>query len=56
MHENGFETGRPFKLDISYHMESRPGEMLTLRHREENGCHWLQINNPRAVSVTAKIF
>ena len=55
MHEIGFETGRPFKFDICYHMESRPGELLTLRHREENGCHWLQINNPRAVSVTAKI-
>lgn len=51
----GFKTDKPFELDLSYHMESRPHEMLTLMHRFEDDTHYLQINNPRAVSVTAKV-
>lgn len=51
----GFDPHRPFRLELNYQLESRPGELLSLYHRADGGVHHLRIDNPRAVSVTARV-
>jgi acyl-ACP thioesterase len=50
---NGFDTSKPFSLDLSFHLETRPHERLQLSHCVDSGIHYLQIVNPRGLSVTA---
>lgn len=50
-----FSSDRPFRLDLSYHMESRFDENLVLMYRQDDNRHSLQIDNPRALSVTAQV-
>ena len=55
LHTLGFDSNRPFVLELNYNMESRLDELLTLRHCEKDGVHYLQIDNPRALSVSARV-
>lgn len=55
LHTLGFDSNRPFVLELNYNMESRLGELLTLRHYAMDGVHYLQIDNPRALSVSARV-
>ena len=56
LYENGvFRSNRQFSLDLSYHMESRQGEELDLMSCADGRCFNFQINNPRALSVTAQV-
>lgn len=55
LHTAGFDTKHPFELEINYQHETRPGETLCLRHREDGGVHHLLITNPRGVSVAAQV-
>lgn len=55
LHNAGFDTRHPFTLELNFQLETRFGEMLTIHHRETDGVHFLQIANPRALSVAAKI-
>lgn len=53
--DTGFNSSEPFALDLSFHLESRPHERLQLSHKFDAGAHYLQISNPRGVSVTARV-
>lgn len=55
LHDKGFDTQRPFTLELNFNLESRLGEQLTIHHRMLDGVHYLQITNPRSLSVTARI-
>lgn len=55
LHTAGFDTKQPFCMELNYQLESRLGETLSVYHKTVDGVHFLQINNPRASSVTAKI-
>jgi len=55
LHDVAFNTHKPFTLELNFLMESRFGEMLTIHHRCIDDIHYLQVGNPRAVSVTARI-
>ena len=55
LHTAGFDTKQPFCMELNYQLESRLGETLSVYHTTADGVHFLQINNPRASSVTAKI-
>lgn len=55
LHTLGFETRKPFCLEINYQLESRLGEELSIYHRNYEKAHCFQITNPRGQSVTAKI-
>lgn len=55
LHDKGFDTQRPFTLELNFNLESRLGEQLTIHHRMLDGVHYLQITNPRSLSVTARV-
>lgn len=55
LHDKGFDTQRPFTLELNFNLESRFGEQLTIHHRLLDGVHYLQIANPRSLSVTARV-
>lgn len=55
LHEVGFDPHKPFCLELNYQLETRPGELLQVYHRAVDGVHFVRIDNPRAVSVTARI-
>ena len=55
LHDKGFDTHRPFTLELNFNLETRLGEQLTIHHRETDGVHYLQVDNPRALSVLARI-
>ena len=55
LHDAGFDTKQPFRLELNFLLESRQGEELTILHKCVDRIHYLQINNPRATSVTARI-
>jgi acyl-ACP thioesterase len=55
LHDKGFDTQRPFTLELNFNLESRLGEQLTIHHRILDGVHYLQITNPRSLSVTARV-
>lgn len=55
LHDKGFDTQRPFTLELNFNLESRLGEQLTIYHRMLDGVHYLQITNPRSLSVTARV-
>lgn len=55
LHEKEFDTQQPFVIELNYNMESRLDEDLTIRHWQVEQEHFIQIDNPRAVSVTARI-
>lgn len=55
LHEVGFDPHKPFCLELNYQLETRPGELIKVFHRTVDGIHFVRIDNPRAVSVTARI-
>lgn len=55
LHDKGFDTHKPFTLELNFQLETRFGEQLTIHHCQQNGSHYLQITNPRAMSVAARI-
>lgn len=55
LHEAGFDPHKPFCLELNYQLETRPDELLKVYHRAVDGVHYIRIDNPRAVSVTARI-
>ena len=55
LHDKGFDTQRPFTLELNFNLESRLGEQLTIHYRMLDGVHYLQITNPRSLSVTARV-
>ena len=55
LHDKGFDTQQPFTLELNFNLESRLGEQLTIHHRMLDGVHYLQITNPRSLSVTARV-
>lgn len=55
LHDKGFDTCKPFALELNFQLESRFAETLTIRHCTEAQIHYLQIDNPRALSVSARI-
>ena len=55
LHGVGFDTHKPFTLELNFQLETRFGELLTIHHRQTDGVHYLQIVHPRALSVAARI-
>lgn len=55
LHNTGFDTKQPFCLELNFQLESRLGELLSVYHKSLDGIHYMQISNPRASSVTARI-
>ena len=55
LHDVGFDTKKPFRLELNYQLETRMDEMLTIQHKRVDDIHFIHISNPRASSVIAKI-
>ena len=55
LHNVGFDTSQSFCLELNYQLETRPDEQLSIYHRANGDVHYLRIDNPRAVSVTARV-
>lgn len=55
LHSVDFDTRKPFTLELNFQLETRFGELLTIHHCCLNGIHYIQILNPRALSVAARI-
>lgn len=55
LHGDGFDTKRPFRLEINYQLESRYGEKLSVYCHHEDDAHYIGITNPRAMSVLARV-
>ena len=55
LHNVGFSSSQPFTLELNFLLESRENELLTIRHKQIDNTHFFQINNPRDLSVTARI-
>ena len=55
LHNDGFDTKRPFELEVNYQLESRLGEQLTVYRKHVDGTTFIEIDNPRAMSVLARV-
>ena len=55
LHKQGFDTHQPFSLELNFNLETRLDEMLTIHHLKQDDTHYLQVDNPRALSVSARV-
>lgn len=55
LYKQGFDTHQPFSLELNFNLETRLDEMLTIHHLKQDDTHYLQVDNPRALSVSARV-
>lgn len=55
LHDAGFDAKKQFVLELNYQLESRKDETLALQHKLLDGTHYIRVDNPRGVSVIARV-
>lgn len=55
LHNDGFDTKRPFVLEVNYQLESRLGEQLSVFRKRVDDSIFIEIDNPRSMSVLARV-
>lgn len=55
LQNTGFDSTKPFCLELNYQLESRPGELLRVYQHKVDTVRYMRIDNPRAVSVVARL-
>ena len=55
INDKGFDIDRPFALELNYNHETKHGEELSVSLKQNNDAVYVQIHNPRGLSVSAKI-
>ena len=53
--ECGFDTDKPFTLELNYNHETKLGETLSVSLKQMPDAAYVQIRNPRGLSVSARV-